>query len=319
MQYRTLGRTGLHVSDISLGSWLTFGQSVDDAATEACMVAAYDLGVNFFDGAEAYGAGKAELAMGRVFKKTGWARDTFIVSSKVIQVGPKPTQRGLSRKHLVEACDAALGRMGLDHLDLFFCHRPDPTTPLDEIVHTMNELIQRGKIFYWGTSEFSAGDLHELYAIAQRDHLVGPSMEQTVHSMLNRKRVDGELRSLFDRHGLGTTIYSPLAQGVLTGKYNDGVPEDSRLAKRGEEAAQRQLAAERLEVVRKLTAIAGELDMSMAQLALAWCLKNPNVSTAIVGATRPSQVEDNAAAADATERLTNDVMERIETLLDNRP
>ena len=316
MQYRTLGRTGLHVSGISLGSWLTFGVSVDDEATEACMTAAYDAGVNFFDGAEAYGAGKAELAMGRVFRKTGWRRDTFIVSSKVIQVGDRPTQRGLSRKHLVEACDAALQRMDLEYLDLFFCHRPDPTTPLDEIVHTMNELIGRGKIFYWGTSEFSATDLHELYAIAERDHLVGPSMEQTVHSMLARKRVEGELRGLIERRGLGTTIYSPLAQGVLTGKYNDGVPEDSRLARR---AGQAGLTDERLPTVRQLTAIARELGMSMAQLALAWCLKNPHVSTAIVGATRPEQIHDNAAAADQAEKLTDDVMQRIDELLDNRP
>ncbi len=316
MQYRTLGRTGLHVSGISLGSWLTFGVSVDDEATEACMTAAYDAGVNFFDGAEAYGAGKAELAMGRVFRKTGWRRDTFIVSSKVIQVGDRPTQRGLSRKHLVEACDAALQRMGLEYLDLFFCHRPDRTTPLDEIVHTMNELIGRGKIFYWGTSEFSATDLHEMYAIAERDHLVGPSMEQTVHSMLARKRVEGELRGLIERRGLGTTIYSPLAQGVLTGKYNDGVPEDSRMARR---AGQAGLTDERLPTVRQLTAIARELGMSMAQLALAWCLKNPHVSTAIVGATRPEQIHDNAAAADQAEKLTDDVMQRIDELLDNRP
>ena len=280
------------------------------------MTAAYDAGINFFDGAEAYGAGKAELAMGRVLKKTRWPRDTFIVSSKVIQVGSRPTQRGLSRKHLVEACDAALKRLGLDYLDLFFCHRPDPTTPLEEIVHTMNELIQRGKIFYWGTSEFPASDVGELYAIADRDRLVGPSMEQTVHSMLTRDRVEGDLRGVIERRGLGTTIYSPLAQGVLTGKYNDGVPEASRLAQR---AGQAGLTDEHVPTVRQLTAIAQELGMNMAQLALAWCLRNPHVSTAIVGATRPEQVKDNASAADLVEKLTDDVMQRIEQLLDNRP
>jgi voltage-dependent potassium channel beta subunit len=319
MQYRSLGRSGLQVSQISIGSWTTFGQSVDDAATEACMVAAYDQGVNFFDGAEAYGMGQAELAMGRVFRKTGWARDTFIVSSKVIRVGEKPTQRGLSRKHLVEACDAALRRMNLDHLDMLFCHRPDPNTPLDEIVHTMNELIRRGKIFYWGTSQFPAADLHEMYAIAQRDHLVGPTMEQSSHSMLARDRVDRELVPLFKRYGLGTTIYSPLAQGVLSGKYNQGIPQDSRVSRRDAQWAEKYLAPERMHKICKLSDVAHDLGISMAQLALAWCLKNPNVSTAIIGATRPEQVIDNAKAPDAAEKLTDEVMQGIETILDNRP
>jgi voltage-dependent potassium channel beta subunit len=321
MQYRTLGKSGLMVSGISIGSWTTFGQSVEDDATEACMIAAYDQGVNFFDGAEAYGQGKAELAMGRVFKKTAWPRDTIIVSSKVIRVGDRPTQRGLSRKHLVEACDAALKRMHLEHLDLFFCHRPDANTPLEEIVHTMNELIRRGKIFYWGTSEFSAADLQELYAIAQRDHLVGPTMEQTSHSMLFRQRVDKDLLPVFERFGLGTTIYSPLAQGVLTGKYNQGVPAESRIGRRDPQSdgVKRQLSSDRIEKVCRLSTLAGDLGMSMTQLALAWCLRNPNVSTAIIGATRPQQVHENAAASDQVEKLTDEVMEQIEAILDNRP
>ena len=318
MQYRTLGRSGLKVSAISLGSWRTFGVSVDPATTRACMEAAYEAGINFFDGAEGYGNGAAESAMGEVFRQVGWPRDTFIVSSKVIRVGDRPTQGGLSRKHLVEACDAALRRMGLDYLDLLFCHRPDPDTPLEEIVHTMNELIQRGKIFYWGTSEFSASDIQALYAIAERDRMVGPTMEQTNHSLLHRRRVEGELLPLFKRYGLGTTIYSPLAVGLLTGKYNDGLPPDSAYAK-GADWLRKRLTPENIEKARQLTALADELGIRMSQLALAWCLKNPNVSTAIIGATRPEQVRENAAAAEMTDRLAPEIMERIERILSPPP
>ena len=314
MDYRTLGRSGLKVSAVSIGSWRTFGQQEDQAATDTCMRAAYDAGINFFDGAESYGAGAAERAMGKVFAEVDWPRDSYIVSSKVIRVGDLPTQRGLSRKHLVEACDSALQRMGLDYLDLFFCHRPDPDTPLEEIVHSMNELIQRGKIFYWGTSEFSASDLQAMYAIAERDGLCGPTMEQTNHSMLNRGRVEGELVPLFEKYGLGTTIYSPLAVGILTGKYNDGIPDDSALAKGGDWMRNR-LTEQVVGRVRELTSLAGDLGITTGQLALAWCLKNPNVSTAIIGATKQWQVEENAAAADHVEKLSKDVMDRIESIL----
>ncbi len=309
MIYKTLGRSGLKVSGISLGSWRTFGQSVDDKNTDACMSAAYDAGVNYFDGAEAYGAGAAEEAMGRVFKKKDWPRDTLVISSKVISVGEHPNQKGLSRKHLVEACDAALRRMHLDYVDLFFCHRPDPDTPAEEIVHTMNELIQRGKIFYWGTSMFSAEEITELFAVAERDHLVGPTMEQCVHNMLNRAKVEDELVPIFAQHGLGTTIYSPLAVGILTGKYNDGIPEDSAAGQGG--WLKDQLTDDVLDGARKVTAIADELGIKTSQLALAWCLKNPNVSTAIVGATKASQVEENVAASDHVESLTDAIMNRI--------
>ena len=215
---------------------------------------------------------------------------------------------------MVEACDAALQRMHLDYLDLFFCHRPAPDTPLEEVVHTMNELIQRGKIFYWGTSEFSPEDLGKLYEIAARDRLVGPTMEQTNHSMLDRKRVEGELIPLFDAHGLGTTIYSPLCVGVLTGNYNDGIPEGSAIANGGE-WMQGFVSEENIAKTRKLTALANDLGIKTSQLALAWCLKNPNVSTAITGATRPEQVEENVAAADQVELLTDAVMGQIETIL----
>jgi len=317
MKYRNLGRSGLKVSAISIGSWRTFGQQENDRTTDTCMRAAYDAGINFFDGAEGYGRGAAERAMGAVFKSAAWPRDTFIVSSKVIGVGDLPTQRGLSRKHLVEACDAALLRMGLDYVDLFFCHRPDPSTPLEEIVHTMNELISRGRVFYWGTSEFSASDIQELYAIAARDHLVGPTMEQTNHSMLHRSRVEGELLPLFQKHGLGTTIYSPLAVGLLTGKYNDGIPADSAVAKTNEDWLKKHhLTESKIAKVRRLTTLAHELGILTSQLALAWCLKNPNVSTAIIGATKPGQVAENVASVDHVDLLTDPVMQQIAAILD---
>jgi voltage-dependent potassium channel beta subunit len=319
MKYRTLGRSGLHISEISLGSWTTFGQSVDQEATEQCMHAAYEQGINFFDGAEVYGLGAAEEAMGKVFKKTNWPRDTYVVSSKVIHFGKWPTQRGLSRKHLVEACEAALQRMHLDYLDLLFCHRPDASTPPEEIVHTMNELIRRGKIFYWGTSEFSADQLRALWDVAERDRLIGPLMEQTNHSMFHRHRVEKELRPLILEHGMGTTIYSPLAQGLLTGKYNQGVPEGSRAHRQDENWRKGFLSQERLEKVRSLAQLGEELGVSTAQLALAWCLKNPHVSTAIIGATRADQVRENAQAVEAVEKLDPSIMTRIEEILGNRP
>ncbi len=314
MLYRKLGKSGLKISAVSLGSWRTFGQQESVAVCGECMRAAYDAGVNFFDGAEAYGRGAAERAMGEVFAEVKWPRDTFIVSSKVIRVGDLPTQGGLSRKHLVEACDAALQRMGLDYLDLFFCHRPDPDTPPEEIVHAMNELIGRGKIFYWGTSEFSASDIQSLCEIAERDGLVGPTMEQTSHSMLHRGRVEGELLPLFEKYGLGTTIYSPLAIGILTGKYNDGVPEGSAIDK-GDEWMKNLISEEKIRKTRALAEVAGDLGVKLSHLALAWCLKNPNVSTAIIGATSAAQVEENVACIDCVDKLDAAVMARIEEIL----
>ncbi len=315
MLYNKLGKAGMKVSAISLGSWRTYGQEESVETADRCMSAAYDAGINFFDGAEAYGNGAAEKAMGEVFKRHSWPRDTYIVSSKVIRVGQLPTQGGLSRKHLVEACDAALKRMNLDYLDMFFCHRPDPDTPLEEIVHTMNELIQRGKIFYWGTSEFSASDLMDMYTVAERDRLVGPSMEQTDHSMLHRDRVEAELLPLFEKHQLGTTIYSPLAIGLLTGKYNDGIPKGSAYDK-GADWMKKNITEEKIATVRKLCAVADEIGISMTRLALAWCLKNPNVSTAIIGATSAEQVAENAAAADCLDKLDDEAMKKITDILE---
>ena len=319
MEYRTLGKSGLKVSLISLGSWMTFGQSVDDQTTEECMTAAYDSGVNYFDGAEAYGMGAAEEAMGRVFKKTGWSRDTLIISGKIIRIGEKPTQKGLSRKHLVEGCDAALKRMGLEYLDLFFCHRPDPDTPLEEIVFTMNELINRGKIFYWGTSEFTAADLMEMHAIARANGLTGPLMEQTGYNMLGRHRMDRDLLPLFEKYGMGSTVYSPLGGGILTGKYNDGIPADSRIGKTDMDWLKKSLTDEKVAKSRELAKVADELGMTQATLALAWVLKNPNVSTAIIGATKVRQVAENVKAVDEMAKLDDQVMDRIEKILDNKP
>ena len=284
------------------------------------MTAAYEAGVNYFDGAEAYGPYVAEEAMGRVLRKKGWPRESLVLSGKVsIGCSPVPTARGLSRKHLVECCNATCRRFGTDYLDLFFCHRPDPDTPLEEIVHAMNELIARGRIFYWGTSEFEPTDLMEMHAIADRADLTGPLMEQTAHNMLGRNRVGRDLLPLFRRHGMGTTIYCPLAGGILTGKYNDGVPEDSRIGKADQDWLKKSLTEEKLSKTRALTALAGELGITMANLALAWCLKDPNVSTAITGATRVDHVAENVKACDAVDKLTDDVMARIEGILDNQP
>jgi voltage-dependent potassium channel beta subunit len=317
MQYRKLGGSGLKVRAISLGSWITFGGQIDLDSTEACMTAAYDAGINFFDGAEVYAGGQAEQAMGEVLKRTGWRRETLIISTKIFHAGGTPTEHGLSRKHLVEGVDNALKRMNLEYVDLCFCHMPDPETPAEEIVHTMNDLIRRGKIFYWGTSNHGAAELFEMYRIAERDRLVPPTMEQSVYNMHVRHRLEGELKPVFDRYPLGTTIYSPLCQGVLTGKYNEGIPEGSRAAY--SENMRNAVTEERVEKTRQLTPIAEQLGLSMAQLALAWTLKNPNVSTAIIGATRPDQVADNVGAADAVEKLTDEVMDRIEGILDNKP
>jgi len=318
MIYRSLGKSGLQVSALSLGSWRTFGQEIDDQASEACMRAAYEGGVNFFDGAEGYGQGAAERTMGKVFRATGWDRTTLIISSKVFHGGGKPTQVGLSRKHVVEACDAALQRMGLDYLDLYFCHRPDPKTSAEEVVHTMNELIQRGKIFYWGTSEFSAPEVAALFEVAERDHLVGPVAEQTGYSMLRRDRLEDELLSLIKDKGLGTTIYSPLAFGILSGKYHHGIPEDSAVAKgvaKGGDWMKEALTEDALKKSRGIGDIAAEMGVTQSQLALAWCLKNPHVSTAITGASRPSQVTENLGALDVLKQLSDERMERIAGIL----
>lgn len=317
MRYRRLGSSGLKVSEVSLGSWRTFGNTVDQDTTTACMIAAYDAGVNFFDGAEVYAGGSAEEAMGRVLREQAWARDSLVISSKVMPHGDNEgrRQRSLSRKHLVEACDDALRRLGLDYLDLFFCHRPDPHTPMEETVRTMNELILRGKILYWGTSQFSGAEVMEAHAVAARFGLIGPTMEQPVYNMFARKQVEQELKLPIARYGLGTTVWSPMDVGFLSGKYNDGIPEDSHGGRMDPEKKQSFLREEKIAKSRKLAVVAGELGIPQARLALAWCLKNPGVSTVITGASRPSQVEENVQAVADVDLLDDAVMARIEAIL----
>ncbi len=322
MEYRNLGRSGLKVSALSFGAWVTFDTQLQVDEAKKCMVAAYDAGVNFFDNAEGYANGKAEIIMGEVLKQNGWRRDSYIVSSKVFfgfLPEQRPTQRGLSRKHVFEACDQALERMQLDYLDLYFCHRPDPQTPVEETVWAMHSLIMRGKVLYWGTSEWSAQAITQAHQVARQHNLIPPLMEQPQYNMLARDRFEKEYAPLYKEYGLGTTIWSPLASGLLTGKYNDGIPDDSRLSLPGYEWLRNALLGEgseaKLAKVRKLGEVAKELDVPMAQMALAWTLKNPNVSTVITGASRASQVESNMKALDVVPKLTDDVMERIDSIL----
>ncbi|MEX1213741.1 potassium channel beta subunit family protein [Saccharospirillum sp.] len=323
MEYRRLGRSGLKVSALSLGSWVTFGKQVDLNDAKTLLKTAYDSGVNFFDNAEGYEAGESEKIMGDAINALGLPRDTFAVSSKVFWGGDKPTQLGLSAKHVRDACDAALRRLKVDYLDLFFCHRPDVDTPIEETVRAMHQLVMQGKIVYWGTSEWNAQQITEAHAIARQEHLTPPTMEQPQYNMFNRDKVEGEYRPIYEQYGLGTTIWSPLASGILTGKYLDGIPDDSRMNLPGYEWLKDNLLSDagkvRLEKVRQLKPIADELGLSLTHLSLAWCLNNPNVSTVILGASRLSQLEDNLKAMDVTDKLDATVMERIDAVLDNKP
>ncbi len=323
MEYRHLGRSGLEVSALSLGSWVTFGNQLDEKLAADCMHIAYDAGVNFFDNAEAYAHGRSEEIMGRVLGASGWARPDYVVSTKIFWGGDGPNRTGLSRKHILEGTEAALARLGLDYVDLVFCHRADLHTPVEETVWAMNLLISQGKALYWGTSEWPATRIMEATHVARREHLVPPLMEQPQYNMLHRERVEREYAPLYEEIGLGTTIWSPLAGGLLTGKYNEGVPEGSRATLPGYEWLRSRFEGEQaqrqIEKVRRLEPVAAELDCSPAQLALAWCLANPRVSTVITGASGPEQVRENLAAAEVVERLTPEVMERIEAILDNRP
>lgn len=319
MEYRRLGKSGLKVSELSFGSWVTFGNQVDVDRAVACMTAAYDAGCNFFDNAEAYASGQSETVMGKALKQIGWRRDSYIVSSKVMfgsQPNPSPIQRGLSRKHIVEACHQALERLQVEYLDLYFCHRPDPEVPIEETVRAMTELILRGQVLYWGTSEWSAQEIMEAYSVARQYNLIPPTMEQPEYHLFHRKRVEQEYSRLYDVIGLGTTIWSPLASGLLTGKYNNGIPADSRMNLPGYEWLRDRLQSERgqqqLAAVRELAAIADELGTSLPKLAIAWCLKNPNVSTVITGASRPEQVVENMQAMDVVPQLTDDVLKKID-------
>lgn len=319
MEYRNLGTSGLKISALSLGAWVTYGGQVGEEVAFECMTAAYEAGVNFFDNAEAYAGGQAEVVMGNVIKRTGWKRSDLVISTKIFWGGDGPNDTGLSRKHLIEGTNASLGRLQMDYVDLIFCHRPDLYTPIEETVWAMNQILNQGKAFYWGTSQWSAQQILEAHAFARQEHLVPPLMEQPEYNMFHREKVEHEYALLYENIGLGTTIWSPLDSGILTGKYNEGIPEESRIALEGYEWLKEQLTQEKIEKVRKLTPIAEGLGCSMAQLALAWCLKNPYVSTVITGASKPEQVDENMKALDYVEKLDNETMDRIEKILDNKP
>jgi voltage-dependent potassium channel beta subunit len=320
MNYRRLGSAGLKVSELSLGAWVTYGGQVGEEMSTKCMSAAYDLGVNFYDNAEAYARGNAETVMGNVIKKLGWRREDIVISSKVFWGGKGPNDEGLSRKHIYEACRNSMKRLQLDYLDLFFCHRPDPSTPIEETVRAMDDLIRQGKILYWGTSEWSAADIMRAYGLARELGLTPPQMEQPQYNMFHRDRVEKEYLPLYREIGLGTTTWSPLASGLLTGKYNDGVPSNSRAALPGYGwLKERVLAPQNIAKVKKLEPMAKELGCSMTQLALAWARRNENVSTVITGATSPEQVKENIGSLEFVQSLDADVMGRMDGVLMNRP
>lgn len=324
MEYRFLGRSGLKVSALSFGSWVTFGEQIDEQLATECMLEAYNAGVNFFDNAEAYAGGKSETMMGNIIKKQDWKRSDLVLSTKIFWGGEGPNDTGLSYKHIIEGTNASLKRMQTDYVDLIFCHRPDKFTPIEETVRAMNQVIREGKAFYWGTSEWSSEQIREAYHIARREQLRPPLMEQPQYNMFKRDKVEGEYARLYDDIGLGTTIWSPLASGLLTGKYNDGIPENSRLAMDNydwlrEKLLETESGKQKLRKVKKLAEVADNAEISMPEMALAWCLKNPNVSTVITGASKPEQVRQNMKAIDKVGQLNDEVMEKIEAILDNKP
>lgn len=319
MQYRNLGGSGLKISELSFGSWVTFNKQVDSSLAERMFGTCLDAGINFFDNAEGYEAGQSEVVMGKALKRLGRPRDSYCVSSKVFfgaHPDPLPTQHGLSRKHITEACHQALERLQVDYLDLYFCHRADPDTPVAEAVWAMHNLVTQGKILYWGTSEWPAAQVAEAFEFARSNHLTPPTMEQPQYNLLDRERFEVEYRPLFEKYGLGTTVWSPLASGALTGKYLDGIPEGSRASLAGyewlrEHMVESERGAARMVRVRKLLPIAKELGCSMSQMAIAWCLLNSNVSTVILGASRLEQLKENLGALDVVPLLTENVQARL--------
>lgn len=324
MEYRRMGRTGLQLSVLSYGSWVTFHKQIDDSIADELMGIAYDKGINFFDNAEAYALGESEKMMGRILKKKNWDRTSYTVSSKAYfgwrGKENKPNQTGLSRKHLMEACHEALQRLQLDYLDLYFCHRPDTGVPIEEVVWTMHNLIQQGKILYWGTSQWSGAEIMEAHRVAHQYGLIGPAVEQPQYNMFERFKMEQDYLPVFKNTGLGTTIWSPLAAGFLTGKYNNGIPADSRLAIEGFDwLKDRWVQDAKIEKAKKLVVLAQEMNVSLAEMAIAWTIKNPNVTTAILGATKKQQLEENLKALDVLPMLTTEVMEKIEAILQNKP
>ena len=319
MEYRYLGKSGLQVSALSLGSWLTFGKQIGDDVAEQLMITAYEAGVNFFDNAEIYARGESERVMGRILKKMNWPRSSYLVSSKVFfgYEDDLPNQRGLSRKHIFEACDAALQRLQVEYLDLYFCHRPDPNTPIEETVRAMNDLLRQGKIFYWGTSEWSAQEIMEAHMVARQYNLIGPVMEQPQYNLFHRKRVEEEYKRIYESTGLGLTIWSPLASGTLTPKYLKGMPSElTRLQMENLDwLRELVLKEERIEKAAKLNELAKQIGATLPQLALAWCLKNPHVSTVILGASKVEQLRENLKALEVVPLLTDEVLQQIEAIL----
>jgi voltage-dependent potassium channel beta subunit len=320
MEYRRLGKSGLQVSALSFGSWLTFGNQIDDQTAEQLMIKSYEAGINFFDNAEGYAAGKSEIVMGNILHQLGWKRDTFVVSSKVFWGGTKPNQMGLSRKHVIEACHAALKRLQVEYLDLYFCHRPDANTPIEETVSAMSDLVRQGKILYWGTSEWSAHEIAQAYQIAKENYLVAPTMEQPQYNIFHRHRVEAEYKDLYAQYGMGTTIWSPLASGLLTGKYNEGSIADTRanLPKMDwlKDILVGSSAQAKVPIIKKLDNLAKALDTTLPIFAIAWCLKNPNVSTVILGASKLWQLEENLKALQLVNKLGNGAMQEVDKIFD---
>lgn len=323
MEYRKLGKWGIQVSALSFGTWITFGKQIDDATAEKLIDVAYNNGINFFDSAEIYARGKAEIVLGNILKKRDWARSSYMVSSKVFfgYEQDKPNQKGLSHKHIIEGCNAALKRLQTDYIDLFFCHRPDKQTPIEEVVWAMNVLIQQGKILYWGTSEWANDEILEAIRIAKEHHLIAPRMEQPQYNMFERTKMEKEYLLLFREHGLGTTIWSPLASGLLSGKYLQNEVGQTRLSIEGLEWLKERTLGDntKLEKTKQLFQLALDLGTTLNKLAIAWTLKNPNVSTAILGASRVEQLEDNLKALEVLPLLTDEVMQKIESILQNKP
>lgn len=321
MEYRRLGSAGLKVSVLSFGSWVTFGNQLDEERALRCMAAAYDAGVNFFDNAEVYADGQAEILMGKAVRKAGWKRSDLVISTKLFWGGDGPNDMGLSRKRILEGTDASLKRMGLDYVDLLFAHRPDPSTPIEETVRAMNHVLNQGKALYWGTSEWNAAQIREAHEVARREHLIGPQMEQPQYNMFYRDNVEQALRPLYDEIGLGTTIWSPLASGILTGKYGDGrIPEGSRFAVEAyswlkEQHYDSESGQDKIRRAAALGDVARDLGCSTAQLAIAWTIREPWISTAITGASRPEQVVENMKALDVVQQLDDEILARIDKIL----
>ena len=311
MEYRNLGNSGLKVSALSFGSWVTFVNQLGVKTATDCMSYAYENGVNFFDNAEAYASGESEMLMGKILKKLNWSRDTYIVSSKAFWGGELPTQKGLSKKHLHDACNSALKRLQVDYLDLYFCHRPDPETPIIETVYAMNDLLHQGKILYWGTSEWSAEEIVTAHKEAKKNNLRGPLMEQPQYNILHRDRFEKEYKTLYKKYGLGTTIWSPLASGLLTGKYNKGIPKKSRFTVKGYEWLGESMDSVDFKKIKLVEKIATKLGITPSQLSILWCLYNKNVSTVILGASNLKQLKENLDSMNYRELVTSKIISKI--------